>query len=120
LQQRFGSDRPQAPEEGALKNRIVRLMQGFLAAWITLLVLGGGFELLAPGNANGASVAGKVNVAGPAGQAFDDDTGSRQESNPPDTEDGSSSGDETPRLDETPEPPIGGCIFDRKPLQLMV
>ena len=103
-----------------MRNRITRHWRGGLAVWGPLLLLGSGVLLLCPGKANGAQVTGAINVAGPAGKAFDDDTGARQESDPPDTENGQSSGDETPRLDETPEPPIGGCIFDRKPLQLMV
>ncbi len=103
-----------------MKNRIFKLIPGILAALVPLSIAAGGFQLLGPGLAIGAPVTGVSRTAECAAEAIDDDTGAFEDGDVPDSGVGPSSKDETPQTDEAPEPPFGGCIFDRKPLQLMV
>ena len=97
----------------------VKLIGGVLAVLAAQAGLALGFQTQAPGRAQRAAFAGELDVAGRAGPSLDDDTGGNQEANPPHSGDEAPSRDETPQLDD-PEDPPSGCIFDRKPLQLMV
>lgn len=100
-------------------NSAVKLIGGVLAVLAAQAGLGLGFQTQAPGRALSAAFAGELDVAGRAGPSLDDDTDGNQDADPPHSGDEAPSRDETPQLDD-PEDPPSGCIFDRKPLQLMV
>ena len=103
-----------------MRNSATRLTRGVLAALAVQAWVCTGMLILAPGVAQRATAAQALDVAGPAGRAFDDDTSGNQDADPPYSEDQAPSRDETPQSDDTEDPPPSGCIFDRKPLQLMV
>lgn len=102
-----------------MKNSAIKLIQGVLAVLAAQMGVGLGFQTQAPGHAQSAAFAAELFAAGRAGPSSDDDTGGNQEADPPQSGDEAPSRDETPQLDDPDEPP-SGCIFDRKPLQLMV
>ena len=102
-----------------MRNSAIKLIQGVLAVLAVDIGVGLGFQTLAPGHAQSAAIAGELFAAGRAGPSLDDDTGGNQDANPPQSGDEAPSRDETPQLDDPEEPP-SGCMFDRKPLQLMV
>ena len=103
-----------------MRNRVTSLLNGGVAAWVALQLIGGGIQPLNLEMAPKAAANRPVIVSDRAGKAFDDDTVVPQEGGEPGLEGGPSSRDETPQSDEELEPPSGGCIFDRKPLQLLV
>ena len=103
-----------------MKNRIFKLIPSGLAALVPLSIVAGGIQLLGPSLAIGAPVTDIARTAECAAETIDDGTGAFEDGDVPDSGAGPSSKDETPQTDEAPEPPFGGCIFDRKPLQLMV
>lgn len=103
-----------------MRNSATKLIRGVLAVLAAQACLGTGLPIIAPGIAHRAVAAQALDVAGPAGRAFDDDTGGNQDADPPYSEDEAPSKDETPQSDDPEDPPPSGCIFDRKPLQLMV
>lgn len=103
-----------------MRNQARILFNGGVAAWLALQLIGGGIQSVNLEMATTAAADRPENIADRAGQAFDDDTAVPLEGGEPGLEGGPSSRDETPQSDEELEPPSGGCIFDRKPLQLMV
>lgn len=103
-----------------MRNSATKLIRGVLAVLAAQAWVGTGLLIIAPGIANSAVSEQAMDVAGAAGRALDDDTGGNQDAEPPHSEDEAPSKDETPQLDDPEDPPPSGCIFDRKPLQLMV
>ena len=96
------------------------LIGGVLAVLAAQAGSGLGFQTHAPEGAQSAAIAGELGVAVRASPSLDDDTGGNHDADPPPSKDEAPSRDETPQLDDREDPPPGGCIFDRKPLQLMV
>jgi hypothetical protein len=102
-----------------VRNSAIKLIQGVLAVFAAQAGVELGFQELAPGSAQRAAFACEKFAADQAGPSLDDDAGGNQDADPPHSGDEAPSRDETPQLDDPEEPP-SGCIFDRKPLQLMV
>ena len=102
-----------------MRNSAIKLIRGVLAVLAAQAGFGLGLQTQAPGRAQGAAAAGALDVADRAGPTLDDETGGNQDADPPHSVDEAPSRDETPQLDD-PEDAPSGCIFDRKPLQLMV
>lgn len=103
-----------------MRNRFAWRCHGILAAWALFLLLGSGFLVRELEAASGAMAAGTEHFADRTCRSFIDDTEAPQEGGSPDADDEHPSRDETPQPEDAPELPFGGCIFDRKPLQLMV
>lgn len=103
-----------------MRNRVTVLFNGGVAAWVALQLIGGGIQPANVELATNLAANRPEMIVDRTGQAFDDDTAVPHEGGEPGLEGGPSSGDEAPQSDEEIEPPAGGCLFDRKPLQLMV
>lgn len=99
---------------------VARLIQGVFAVLAQTLVIVGCGLIMPQGTIVFAAFAQSVGTIDQGGRSFDDDAGNPRKTDPPVSEDGAPSRDDTPQSDIPSEPPYGGCIFDRKPLQLMV